>query len=137
MRCTIPSTVDDSLCPAGRHVMGIFVQYAPYELAEGNWDEQKEAFADRCLDVLAEFAPRLKDLVLHRQVLSPLDLERTYGLTGGNILQGAMGIDPLGPMRSDCRTPIRGLFLCGAAIHPGGGVNGACALIASREILKG
>jgi len=136
LEITIPSTVDSSLAPAGKHVASIFVQYAPYQLAEGTWDDRREEFGDRCLDLLAQYAPNIKSLVLHRQVLTPLDLERTYGLTGGNIMQGAMGLDQLGPLRMPCRTPIRGLYLCGAATHPGGGVIGACGRIAARIILK-
>ncbi|MHC4399598.1 MAG: phytoene desaturase family protein [Planctomycetota bacterium] len=137
LEITIPSVVDDSLAPPGKHVASIFVQYAPYELAEGAWDDRRDAFAERCLDVFARYAPGIRDRILHRQVLTPLDLERTYGLTGGNIMQGAMGLDQLGPMRLDYRTPIRGLYLCGAATHPGGGVIGACGRNAARAILRG
>jgi len=137
LEITIPSTVDDTLAPPGKHVMSVFVQYAPYRLAEGNWEEEKEAFADRAIELMAEFAPGVKDLILHRQVLSPVDMESIYALTGGNIMQGAMRPDQLGPMRLDYRTPIRGLYMCGAATHPGGGVIGACGLNAAREILRG
>jgi len=87
--------------------------------------------------VLAGYAPNVRELILHRQVLTPPDMEETYGLTGGNIMQGAMGLDQLGPMRLDYRTPIRGLYLCGAATHPGGGVIGACGRNAARAILRG
>lgn len=134
---TIPSTLDNTLAPPGKHVMSAFVQYTPYRLREGNWDELKESFADRCVDVIARYAPNFKKIVLHRQVLSPLDLERNYGLTGGNIFQGTMSLHQLGPMRLPYRTPVRGLFMCGAATHPGGGVMGACGLNASQEILRG
>ena len=136
LEMTIPSTVDPSLAPPGKHVASIFVQYAPYKLAEGTWDERREEFGDRCIEVLAQYAPNINKIVLHRQVVTPLDLERTYGLTGGNIMQGAMGLDQLGPMRMDCRTPIRGLYLCGAATHPGGGILGACGRNAARVIVK-
>jgi phytoene dehydrogenase-like protein len=136
LEITIPSVVDQSLAPPGKHVASIFVQYAPYRLAEGGWDENRDALGDRCLDVLAQYAPNVKDLVLHRQVLTPLDLERIYGLTGGNIMQGAMNLDQLGPMRLGYRTPVRGLYICGAAAHPGGGVIGACGRNAARAVLR-
>lgn len=134
LEMTIPSTVDPGLAPPGKHVASMFVQYAPYKLTEGAWDEKREEFGDRCIDVLAQYAPNIKNIILHRQVLTPLDLERTYGITGGNIMQGAMGLDQLGPMRMDHRTPIRGLYLCGAATHPGGGIIGACGRNAARVI---
>ena len=137
LEITIPSIIDDTLAPPGKHVASIFVQYAPYRLAEGSWDEHREAFGDRCVEVFARYAPNVKDLILHRQVLTPPDMERTYGLTGGNIMQGSMGLDQLGPMRLDYRTPIRGLFLCGAATHPGGGVIGACGRNGARAVLRG
>lgn len=138
LEITMPTTVDDTLAPAGKHIMSMFVQYAPYELADGNWDDDlRNAFADTCINVLAEYAPNIHDIVLHRQVLTPVDLERVYGLTGGNIFQGAMNLHQLGPMRSACRTPIRGLYLCGAATHPGGGVLGACGLNAAETVLRG
>lgn len=135
LEITIPSLVDDTLAPPGKHVASIFVQYAPYTLAEGTWDTQREAFADRCLEVVAQYAPNIRRLVLHRQVLTPPDLERIYGLTGGNIMQGAMHLDQLGPMRLAYRAPIPGLYLCGAATHPGGGIIGACGRNAARAIL--
>ena len=138
LEITMPSLVDDTLSPPGKHVASIFVQYAPYQLAAGPWDAAaRDAFADRSIDVLAQYAPNIKDLILHRHVATPADLERTYGLTGGNIMQGAMSLDQLGPLRLDYRTPIRGLFLCGAATHPGGGIMGICGRNAAREILRG
>ena len=141
LECTIPSVVDPTVAPPGKHLMSLFVQYAPYALRDGGWDDRKEAFADRCFDLLAEYAPNVKRAVIHRQVLSPLDLERRYGLTGGNIFQGAMTLNQLFfqrplPGYADYRTPIRGLYLCGAATHPGGGVMGACGYNAAREILR-
>ncbi|MDP7019479.1 MAG: NAD(P)/FAD-dependent oxidoreductase [Pirellulaceae bacterium] len=141
LEITMPSTVDPSIAPAGKHLMSIFVQYAPYQLAQRSWDEVKDDFADRCLEVLARYAPNIADLIEHRQVLSPLDLERTYGLTGGNIMQGSMHLTQLFSLRpvagwSDHRSPIRGLYLCGAASHPGGGVMGACGRNAATEILR-
>ncbi len=137
LEMTIPSLVDPSLAPAGKHVASIFVQYAPYQLAEGTWDEQREPFGDRCLELLAQYAPNIRQIVAGRQVLTPLDLERTYGLTGGNIMQGAMGLDQLGPMRLGYRSPVANLFLCGAATHPGGGVIGACGRNAAKAVLRG
>ena len=138
---TIPSVVDSTLAPSGHHVASLFVQYAPYQLAEGTWADAKEAFADRCIAEIARYAPNIFDAVLHRQVLSPVDLEQTFGLTGGNIFQGAMPLHQLFNLRpvpgwSDTRTPVSGLYLCGAAAHPGGGVMGVCGLIAAHEMLR-
>ena len=141
LEITLPTSVDRTIAPEGRHIMSMFVQYAPYRLAEGNWDDVKESFADRCIDLLARYAPNVPAAVMHRQILSPLDLERTYGLTGGNIFQGAMSPWQLYALRpvpgwADHHTPIDGLYLCGAASHPGGGVMGACGRNAAREILR-
>lgn len=141
LELTLPSSLDPTLAPQGRHVMNMFVQYTPYHLADGQqWDDIKEGFADRCIDLLAEFAPNIHAAIEHRQVLSPVDLERTFGLTGGNIFQGAMNFNQLFSMRpipgwADHRTPLAGLYLCGAASHPGGGVIGACGRNAARAIL--
>jgi len=140
LECTLPSAVDDTVAPPGQHLMSMFVQYAPYKLREGHWDELKERFADRCFDIVNEYAPNFKRSVIARQVLSPLDLERTFALTGGNIFQGAMTLNQLFCLRpvpgfAGYRTPIRGLFLCGAAAHPGGGVIGAAGWNAARTIL--
>jgi phytoene dehydrogenase-like protein len=128
------------VAPPGKHLMSMFIQYAPYKLAEGTWDEVKDRFADRCFDILEEYAPGFKSSVIARQVLSPLDLERTFGLTGGNIFQGAMTLNQLFFLRpvvgwSGYKTPVRGLYLCGAAAHPGGGVIGAAGWNAARAIL--
>ncbi|HYT05619.1 MAG TPA: NAD(P)/FAD-dependent oxidoreductase [Gemmatimonadales bacterium] len=141
LECTIPSVVDDTVAPPGKHVMSFFVQYAPYRLRSGTWDQLKEIFADRCFDLLDEYAPNFKRAVIARQVLSPLDLERQFGLTGGNIFQGAMTLPQLFFLRplpgyANYRSPIKGLYLCGAATHPGGGVMGACGYNAAREILR-
>ncbi len=141
LECTIPSVVDPTVAPAGKHVMSVFAQYAPYQLRNADWDRDKDRFADRCFDVLSEYAPNFQRAVIDRQVLSPLDLERRFGLTGGNIFQGAMTLPQLFFMRplpgyADYRTPIRGLYLCGAATHPGGGVMGACGWNAAREIMR-
>lgn len=141
LEITLPTSVDQTIAPAGQHLMSMFVQYAPYELAEGSWEDQREAFGDRCVQVLARYAPNVPGAVLHRQVLTPVDLERVYGLTGGNIFQGAMSLGQLYSLRpvaswADHRTPVRGLYLCGAASHPGGGVMGACGRNAAAEILR-
>jgi phytoene dehydrogenase-like protein len=141
LECTIPSVVDPSVAPPGKHLMSMFIQYAPYKLREGSWDDLKESFADRCFDLLNEYAPNFKQSVLARQVLSPLDLERTFNLTGGNIFQGAMTLNQLFfcrpvPGFAGYRTPIQGLYLCGSAAHPGGGVMGAAGWNAAREMLR-
>ena len=140
LECTIPSVVDPTVAPPGRHLMSMFVQYAPYELRDGSWDDQRETFADRCFDLLDEYAPNFKRSVLDRQILTPVDLERVFNLTGGNIFQGAMTPGQLFAFRpvpgyARYRTPVRGLYLCGAAAHPGGGVMGTPGLNAAREIL--
>lgn len=141
LECTIPSVVDATVAPPGKHLMTMFVQYAPYALHDASWDDIKERFADRCVDVLTEYAPNFRQSVIARQVLSPLDLERRFGLTGGNIFQGAMTLPQLFFLRplagyADYRTPVRNLYLCGAATHPGGGVMGACGYNAARVMLR-
>lgn len=142
LEITMPTSVDQTIAPEGKHILSMFVQYAPYELADGKrWDDIKEDFGDRCVELLARYAPNVPDAIEHRQVLSPLDLERTFGLTGGNIMQGAMHFHQLFCFRpvagwSDHRSPIDGLYLCGAASHPGGGVMGACGKNAAKEILR-
>lgn len=143
IEATIPSSLDDSLTPKGRHVMSMFTQYFPYKLAPeaGSLEENKKRYAERCIDIMTQYAPNFRKAVLDYQVLAPADLESTFGLTGGNIMQGTMALSSLGFMRplpgyADYRTPIRGLYLCGAATHPGGGVMGACGYNAAREILR-
>ncbi len=143
LELTMATSIDSTLAPSGKQIVSMFVQFAPYKLGNGlQWDSIKEAFADRCIEVLAEYAPNVPNAIEHRQVLSPLDLERVYGLTGGNIMQGAMNFNQLFLMRplpgwADHHTPVNGLYLCGAASHPGGGVMGACGRNAAREILRG
>jgi phytoene dehydrogenase-like protein len=142
LECTIPTAYDDSIAPPGKHIMCIFAQFAPYHLKDARWDQAlKDQFADRCLDALADYAPNIRDIILHRQVISPLDLEREYGLTGGSIFHGDMTLDQLFFMRplagwAKYRTPVRNLYLCGSGTHPGGGVMGAPGYNAAREILK-
>ena len=137
----IPSLTDPSVAPPGKHVMSCFVQYAPYHLKEGNWDDQREAFGDTVIDTIAEYAPNIKDLILHRQVLTPLDLEREFGLTEGNIFQGELTLEQLfflrpAPGWAQYRTPIRNLYMCGSATHPAGGIMGAPGRNAAAKILK-
>ncbi len=137
----IPSLLDPSMAPPGKHVMSIFVQYAPYHLKEGEWPEKREALGDAVVDTLSEYAPNLKSIILHRQVLTPWDLEQEFGLTEGNIFQGELTLDQLFFLRplpgwAKYRTPIRNLYLCGACTHPGGGVMAASGRLAALEILK-
>jgi phytoene dehydrogenase-like protein len=141
LECTIPSVVDSTVAPPGRHLMSIFVQYAPYTLRGATWEAIGDGFADRCFDLIDEYAPNFRRSVLARQVLTPLDLERTFNLTGGNIFQGAMIPSQLFSLRpvpgwAGYRTPVEGLYLCGSAAHPGGGVTGAPGWNAAREILR-
>jgi phytoene dehydrogenase-like protein len=138
---TIPSVTDPTLAPAGAHVMSITAQYAPYHLRFAEWSDVSARFADAAIDTLAEYAPNLKSLILHRQVITPVDLEAKYGLTGGHIFHGELALDQLFTMRpllgwARYRTPIRGLYLCGAGTHPGYGVSGMSGFNAAREILK-
>ncbi len=137
----IPSTIDPTMAPPGKHVMSIFVQYAPYRLQQGNWPDLREKFGDTVIDTLAEYAPNLKNIILHRQVVTPWDLEQEYGLTEGNIFHGELALDQLFFMRpvpgwARYRTPIEGLYLCAAGTHPGGGVMGASGRLAALELLK-
>jgi phytoene dehydrogenase-like protein len=141
MDVIIPSLSDPSVCPPGKHVMSCFVQYAPFKLREGTWDDQREAFGDTVVATLAEHAPNLKDIILHRQVVTPLDLEREWGLTEGNIFQGELSLEQLFFLRpvpgwARYRTPVRGLWMCGSATHPGGGIMGAPGRLAALEMLK-
>jgi phytoene dehydrogenase-like protein len=136
----IPSLTDPSVAPPGKHVMSCFVQYAPYHLAGSTWDEQREAFGDAVIDTLAEYAPNIRNIVLHRQVVTPLDLEREWGLSEGNIFQGELTLEQLfflrpAPGWAQYRTPIDNLYMCGSATHPGGGIMGAPGRNAARVIL--
>jgi len=140
MDIVIPSLTDTSLAPPGRHVMSCFVQYAPYDLRGGDWDSQREAFGDAVIDTIAEYAPNIKDLILHRQVLTPLDIEREFGLSEGNIFQGELTLEQLFFLRpvpgwAQYTTPIRSLYMCGSATHPGGGIMGAPGKNAAERIL--
>ena len=137
----IPTLTDPSVAPPGKHILSCFVQYAPYALASGTWDEQREAFGDAVIDTLAEFAPNIRDIILHRQVLTPLDLEREFGLSEGNIFQGELTLEQLfflrpAPGWAQYTTPIRNLWMCGSGAHPGGGIMGAPGRNAALKILK-
>jgi phytoene dehydrogenase-like protein len=138
----IPSMIDPHMAPPGKHVMSCFVQYAPYALRHGVWDQQREAFGDAVIETLSEYIPNLKQIILHRQVLTPLDIERTTGLSQGNIFQGELSLSQLfflrpAPGLAQYRTPIRGYYQCGSGTHPGGGISGAPGRLAALEILKG
>jgi phytoene dehydrogenase-like protein len=163
----IPSLTDPSVAPPGKHVMSCFVQYAPYELRRdpgtgpstssgppraesrgGNrepdplyWDQRRDAFGDAVIDTIAEYAPNIRQIILHRQVLTPLDIERTFGLTEGNIFQGELTLEQLFFLRpvpgwARYATPIDRLFMCGSATHPGGGIMGAPGKNAAERIIN-
>jgi len=139
--CVIASNADDSLAPPGKHIMTCFVQYVPYHLRQGTWDENRELLGDRVIRKIAEYAPNVPNSIIARQVLTPLDLERTYGLTEGNIFHGDLTLEQLFFMRpvagwSQYRTPVDGLYLCGAGAHPGGGVTGAPGHNAAHQVLR-
>jgi len=141
MDVVIPSMIDPGMAPPGKHVMSIFVQYAPHNLNGGWNDEKREAFGDAVVDTLARYAPNIKSLILHRQVLTPDDIERITGLTEGNIFQGELALQQLfflrpAPQWARYRTPIRGYWQCGAGTHPGGGIMGASGRLAANEILR-
>ena len=142
LEITIPSSIDDTLAPSGKHVMNIFVQYTPYHLKNGSWDDIKEEyFQTNIMGVLSRYISNIHEIVQGVQILSPLDLERQFSITEGNIFHGAMGLGQLFSFRpvrgyADYRTPIKNLYLCGAGTHPGGGVMGACGFNAAREIIS-
>ncbi|MBI4491386.1 MAG: NAD(P)/FAD-dependent oxidoreductase [Chloroflexi bacterium] len=141
LELTIPTAYDPDLAPPGKHLLSIFVQYAPYRLREGTWCEHKDRFVQRVIDVLAEYAPNIRSAIEHVHALSPLDLEQEYGMTGGNIFHGELSLDQLFFLRPAAgwaryATPIRNLYLCGSGTHPGGGVTGAPGHNAAREILR-
>jgi phytoene dehydrogenase-like protein len=142
VECTLPSSLDASVAPTGKHLMSMFTQYAPYTLDGGPWtDALRNEYADRCFEVVERYAPGFRDSVIDRQILTPVDLEETFGLTGGSIFQGAMPLHQLFMFRpvpgfASYATPIKGLYLCGAAAHPGGGVMGAAGRNAARVMLR-
>jgi phytoene dehydrogenase-like protein len=143
VECTMPSSLDPSVAPPGKHLMSMFTQYAPYALDGRPWtDALRNEYADRCFEIVERYAPGFKDSVIDRQILTPVDLEETFGLTGGSIFQGAMPLHQLFAFRpipgyASYTTPIKGLYLCGAAAHPGGGVMGAAGWNAARVMLRG
>jgi phytoene dehydrogenase-like protein len=141
LEITIPSIADRSLAPAGKHVMSVWMQSAPYHLRESNWNDQREALGNTVVNLIEDYAPGFKNSILHRQVLTPLDLEQTYGLTHGHLYHAEMALDQIFFMRpvpgwSRYHTPIENLYLCGSGTHPGGGVTGLPGYYAAKEILK-
>ncbi|GFZ18676.1 FAD/NAD(P)-binding oxidoreductase family protein [Actinidia rufa] len=140
---TIPSVLDKTISPPGKHVINLFIQYTPYKPSDGSWEDPayRESFAQRCFMLIDEYSPGFSSSVIGYDMLTPPDLEREIGLTGGNIFHGAMGLDSLFLMRplkgwSNYRTPVQGLYLCGSGAHPGGGVMGAPGRNAAHEVLK-
>jgi len=138
----IPTLVDPTMAPPGKHVISCFVQYAPYDIKEGAsyWPERREAFGDAVVDTLTEYIPDLKDTILHRQVLTPWDLEQEFGLTEGNIFHGELSLEQLLYLRpaagwAKYKTPVRNLWMCAAGTHPGGGIMGASGEMAAKAIL--
>jgi len=141
LELTVPTMYDPSLAPPGKHIIGIFLQYAPYTLRDGTWDDHREPFGDRVIQLIEEYAPNIRQIIEHRQILTPLDLERRFGITGGNIFHGEMSLDQMFVMRpvagwARYRTPVQSLYLCGSGAHPGGGVMGAPGYNCAREMLK-
>lgn len=141
LEVTIPSLTDPTLAPEGKHVMSIYMQYAPYKL-KGDWEQQRKALGQTVVKTLAQYAPNLPELILTHQIITPLDLEEKYGLTGGQIFHGDLALDQFFTMRpildwARYRTPIENLYLCGSGTHPGAGLTGGSGANASREILKG
>src|SRR6201988_3782138 len=137
----IPTLTDPSVAPPGKHILSCFVQYAPYKLSHGTWDEQREAFGNSVIDTIAEYAPNIRNIIIGKQFITPLDIERQTGLTEGNIFQGELSLEQLFFLRpvagwARYRTPIRKLYMCGSATHPGGGIMGAPGRLAALEILK-
>ena len=137
----IPSLTDPSVAPPGKHVMSCFVQYAPYNLKEGTWDEKRDEFGDTVINTIAEHAPNIRELIRDRQVVTPLDLERDFGLSEGNIFQGELTLEQLfflrpAPGWAQYRTPIKSLYMCGSATHPGGGIMGAPGRNAALQMIK-
>lgn len=141
LEITIPSTLDDSLAPPGHHVMSVLAKYYPYQLADDlNWDDIKEDVADRIIAYIARTMPNLPQLIIGRQMLSPLDLETIYGLTESDIFHGRHDLDQLfslrpHPQAAQYRTPVKGLYICGSGAHPGGGVSGAPGYNAARRVI--
>ena len=141
MDIILPSVLDPDMAPSGKHVMSCFVQYAPYNIKGGWNDDKREAFGDAVINTIAKYAPNIKDIILHRQVLTPADLESTFGLTEGNIFHGELTLQQLFALRpavkwADYSTPIKNYFQCGSGTHPGGGITGSPGEMAAKKILK-
>jgi len=139
----IPTLVDPTMAPPGKHVISCFVQYAPYDIKEGapNWPQRREAFGDAVVDTIQQYVPNIKETILHRQVLTPWDLEQEFGLTEGNIFHGELSLEQLLYLRpaagwAKYKTPIRNLWMCSAGTHPGGGIMGASGELAAKAILR-
>jgi phytoene dehydrogenase-like protein len=138
---TLPSIADASLAPPGSHVCSAYAQFAPYALRDGDWDTSRDAFGDRVVDTLEQYAPGLKSLIVAREILTPLDLERGWGLSGGQIFHGELSLDQFFAMRpllgyGQYASPIRGLYLCSNGTHPGTGLTGGSGINAAREIAR-
>jgi phytoene dehydrogenase-like protein len=141
LEITIPSISDPSLAPAGKHIMSAWMQFAPYRLREGDWNRERDGLGDVVVNLIEDYAPGFKNLILHRQVLTPLDLEQTYGLSGGHLYHAEMALDQIFFMRpvagwAHYHTPIENLYLCGSGAHPGGGITGLPGYFAAKEILE-
>jgi phytoene dehydrogenase-like protein len=141
LEAVIPSLSDPQLAPAGKHVMSIYAQFAPYKLRGADWNSQREALGDAVVGALARYAPDLPGLIVHRQIITPADLERELGMTGGHVFHGELALDQLFSLRpllgwASYRTPLRGLYLCGSGTHPGAGLTGASGANAAHEFLK-
>ncbi|MFP5380376.1 MAG: phytoene desaturase family protein, partial [Vicinamibacteria bacterium] len=139
---TIPSLLDPSLAPAGAHVLSAYVQFAPYHLRDTDWDAERDRLGDAALATLEQYAPDIRPLVVAREVITPLDLERGWGLTGGHIFHGELALDQLLMMRpllgtGHYRSPIDGLWLCGGGTHPGTGLTGGSGWVAGEVVTKG
>jgi phytoene dehydrogenase-like protein len=140
LEITFPSLADPSLAPAGQHVMSIYMQYAPYKLKNSDWESQRTALGEAVVKTIAQYAPSLPKSILRHQIITPKDLEETYGLTGGQIFHGELALDQFFTMRpmldwARYKTPIEKLFLCGNGTHPGTGLTGGSGANAAREIL--
>jgi phytoene dehydrogenase-like protein len=141
LEMTLPSLADASLAPAGQHVMSVYMQYAPYTLKNSDWESQRKALGETVVKTIAQYAPNLPQIILRHQIITPKDLEETYGLTGGHIFHGELALDQFFTMRplldwARYRTPIERLYLCGSGTHPGTGLTGGSGANAAREIAK-
>jgi len=141
LEIAFPSLSDPSLAPAGQHVMSIYMQYAPFDLRNSDWEEQRTALGETVVKTIAHYAPNLPERILSRQIITPKDLAETYGLTGGHIFHGELALDQFFTMRplldwARYQTPIERLYLCGSGTHPGTGLTGGSGANAAREILK-